>query len=118
MVDMFCCASPSLLMNQIQIADSRHFISIEFKERRLSGQFVGCRNSVIARASNIPGPIFSELGSAELEQADIRARALLGIKIRLDFGHRLHKAKVQIECIRSSLDLFNWRSDRNISERI
>jgi hydroxymethylpyrimidine pyrophosphatase-like HAD family hydrolase len=32
---MFCCGSPSLLMNQIQIADSRHFIRIEFKERRL-----------------------------------------------------------------------------------
>ena len=82
---MFCCTSPSLLMNQIQIADSRHFISIEFKERRLSGQFVSCRNSVIARAGNISGPIFSELGSAELEQADIRTRALLGIKIRIRF---------------------------------
>jgi hypothetical protein len=40
------------------------------------------------------------------------------IVLELDFGHRLHKANVQIECIRSSLDLFNWRSDRNISERI
>ena len=50
---MFCCGSPSLLMNQIQIADSRHFISIEFKERRLSSQFVSCRNSIIARAGNI-----------------------------------------------------------------
>src|SRR6476619_3201142 len=99
MVDMFCCASPSLLMNQIQIADSRHFISIEFKERRLSGQFVSCRNSVIARAGNISGPILSELGSAELEQADIRAGALLWIKIRLDFCHRFHKTKIQTEYI-------------------
>jgi hypothetical protein len=102
MADMFCCALPSLLMNQIQIAKSRLPVSILFKERRLSEQFVSCRNSVIARASNTSGPIFSELGSAELEQADIRARALLGIKIRLDFGHRLHKARVQTECIGSS----------------
>ena len=105
-------------MNQIQIADSRHFVSIEFKERRLCGQFVGCRKSVIARAGNISGPIFSELGSAELEQADIRARALLGIKIRFDFGHRHHKAEVQTEYVGSSFNFFNWRSDRNISQRI
>ena len=77
---MFCCAPPPLLMNQIQVAKSRLPVSIQFKERRLSYQFVGCRNSVIARASNIPGPIFCELGSAELEQADIRARACLGSK--------------------------------------
>ena len=105
-------------MNQIQIADTRRFTGVEFEERGLNGQFVSCRNSVIARAGNIAGPIFSELGSAELEQADIRTRALLGIKIRFDFGHRHHKAEVQTEYIGSSLDLFNWRSDRNISQRI
>ena len=82
---MFCCALPSLLMNQIQIAKGRLPVSIQFEERRLSDQFVGCRNSVITRASNIPRPIFSELVSVELEQADIRARALLGIKIRTLF---------------------------------
>ena len=115
---MFCCASPSLLINQIQITNSRLSVSIQFKELRLSDQFVSSCNRVIARASNISRPIFSELGSAELEQADIRARALLGIKIGLDFGYRLHKAKVQTERLGSSLDLFNWRSDRNISQRI
>src|SRR5262245_21866003 len=113
MVDMFCCTSPSLLMNQIQIANSRLSVSILFKERRFSDQFVSCRDSVIARASDISGPRFFELGSAKLEQADIRARALLGIKIRLDLCHRFHKVKVQTESIGSSLDLFNWRSDRN-----
>ena len=30
---MFCGGSPSLLMNQVQVTESRHFISIEFKER-------------------------------------------------------------------------------------
>ena len=82
---MFCCASPSLLMNQIQIANGRLPVSILFKERPLRDQFVSCRNSVIARASNVSGPIFFELGSAKLEQADIRARASLGIKIRTRF---------------------------------
>jgi hypothetical protein len=107
-----------LLMNQIQIANSRLSVSIQFKEFRLSDQFVSCRNGVIARVSNISGPIFSELGSTELEQADIGARALLRIKIRLDFGYRLHKARVQTERIGSSLDLFNRRSHWNISQRI
>src|SRR5690348_17060991 len=114
---MLCCASPSLLMNQIQIANSRRSVSVLFKEHRLSVQFVGSRNSVIARAGNIPRAIFLELGSAELEQADVRTRSSLGIKIRLDFGHCLHKAGVQTECIGSSPDLFNWRSDRDISQR-
>src|SRR6516162_2922513 len=118
MADMLCCTSPSLLMNQIQIADSRLSVSVQFKERRLSDQFVSCRNSVITRAGNISRAIFSELGSAELEQADIRTRTLLGIKVRLDFGDRLHKARVQTECIGSSLDFFNRRSDRNTSQRI
>jgi hypothetical protein len=71
-------------MNQVQIANSRLSVSIQFKELRLGDQFVSCCNGVIARTSNISGPIFSELGSAELEQADKGARALLGIKIRLE----------------------------------
>ena len=115
---MFRCASPSLLMNQIEIANSRLSVGIQFEELRLSDQFVSCCNGVIARVSNISGPIFSELGSAELEQAGIRPRASLGIKITLDFGYRLHKARVQTKCIGSSLNLFDWRSDRNISQRL
>src|ERR1700733_628719 len=118
MAHMFCCASPSLLMNQIQIANSRLSVRILFKESRLSDQFASCRHGVIPWVGNISGAIFSELGSAELEQADVRPCALPGIEIRLDFRHRLHEAGVQAECVGNSLDFLNRRSDRNISERL
>src|ERR1700739_1340999 len=67
MADMFGRASPSLLMNQIEVADGRLSVSILFKERRLGDQFVSGRYSVIARVGNISGAIFLEFGPAELE---------------------------------------------------
>src|ERR1700694_6332913 len=105
MADMFCCPLPSLLMNQIEVTESRFPVSIQLKERSLCDKFVSCSNSVVPRASNISRSIFSKLISIELEQTDVRARTLLGIKIGLDFGHRFHKAKVQTERIGGSLDL-------------
>src|ERR1700726_393362 len=107
MANVFCGPLPSLLMNQVEVAESRVLVGIQFEERSLSDKFVSCGNSIVARTSNISGSIFSELISIELKQTDVRARALLGIKIGLDFGHRFHKAKVQTESIGGSLNLLH-----------
>ena len=79
---------------------------------------VGCRKSVIAGACDISRAVLPEFRSAKLKQAEVRTGALLWVKIELDFCHSFHKAGIQTDRIRNSLDLLNWRADRNGSQRI
>jgi len=67
MVDVLLCALRSLLMDQIKIAESRLFVGTEFEQFVLSSEFVGSGHSIIASIKNVAGPIFRELGFAELE---------------------------------------------------
>src|SRR6185437_224571 len=77
-----------------------------------------CRNSVIAGAGDVSRAVLPELRSAKLKQADVRTGALFWVKIRLDFCHSFHEASIQTDCISNSLDLLNWRADRNGPQRI
>ena len=51
---------------------------------------------------------------AELEQTDIRAGALPGIEVGLDFGDRFHEVVVEAERGGRSFNLLERRADRNI----
>ena len=53
MADVFCGPLPSLLMNQVQITESRFFAGPEFKEQGLRGKFVSAGNGIVARVGNV-----------------------------------------------------------------
>src|SRR5262249_55019260 len=72
---------------------------------------------IVARITNLPGAEFVELVFAQLEQADIRPGALLGVETGLDLGNRLHESEIQAESVGSALDLLDWRSDLGVLER-
>jgi hypothetical protein len=67
MIDVFLCAPRSLLMDQVQVAESCLFMGIQFEQYSLSSELVGGGNSVVARIENVAGPILRELVFAQLE---------------------------------------------------
>ena len=52
MADVFCGPPPSLLMNQVEIIESRFFAGVELKEQRFRGKFVSTCNSIVAGIGN------------------------------------------------------------------
>src|ERR1700738_2502376 len=67
LVDVFCGSLPSLLVNQIKIAERRFLVSIQFKKHSFSREFVGRRDGIVARISNISRSVSCELLPAELK---------------------------------------------------
>ena len=59
---------------------------------------------------------FVELIFAQLEQADIRPGALLGVEIGLDLGNCFQEIEIQTESVGSAFDLLDRRSDRGVLE--
>ena len=49
MRNVFCRALPSLLMNQIQITESRFFAGPELEEQSLRGEFVSASDGIVTR---------------------------------------------------------------------
>src|ERR1700730_11089594 len=103
MADVFRGALPALLMNQIEIAEGRFLMRIPFEQGRLSDEFVGGCNRIVAGIGNLSGSVFVELIVVELKQANIRSGALLGIEIRLDLGNRFHEAEIEAESVGRAL---------------
>jgi hypothetical protein len=118
MADVFGCALPPLLMNEIEVAIGGVLVGIPLKLRSLVDKFVGRGNGVVARVEDVSGSISGEFVMAELEQADIRAGALPGIKVGLNFGNRLHKVVVEAERGGRSFNLLKRRADRNIFQSV
>ena len=81
MADVFGCALPALLMNEIQVAVGRVLVGIPLELRPLVDKFIGRSNGVVARVENVSGSVSGEFIMAELEQTDIRSGTLFGIKI-------------------------------------
>src|SRR5947209_14050226 len=73
-------------------------------------ELVGKLNRTLA------GSEFVELVFAQLEQANIRPGALLGVETGLDPGNRFHEIEIQTESVGSALDLLDRRSDRGVLE--
>src|ERR1700730_13588191 len=113
MVDVFCRSLNSLLMHQVDIAQSSLLMRIQFKEFCLNGKLVSSSNSIVARISNITRSIFFEFAFTELEQTNIRSGSLLRIKIRFDFRNGFHKNKIQPEGIGYAFNLLNRGPNRN-----
>jgi hypothetical protein len=67
MIDVFLCSPRSLLMDQVQVAESRPFMCTQFEQYGRRGELVGGCNSIIARAKNVSRPIRRKLVFAELE---------------------------------------------------
>ena len=80
MARVFRRSLPSLLMNQVEIVESRFPAYVSFKQRRLAEKFVAGRNRIVAGIGNVSGAIFGELVIAQLEQPDVRSRTRLGIE--------------------------------------
>ena len=118
MGDVFGGSLPSLLVDQVEIAECRFLVGVHFEQCRLGDKFVGGGNGVVAGTGNLSRSVFGELVVIELEQADIRAGALLRIKVGFDLGNRSHKTEIQAERIGRALDLLDRRSDRDIFERV
>ena len=49
LVDVLCGSLPSLLMNQIKVAERPFLVSIQFKKHSFSREFVGRRDGIVAR---------------------------------------------------------------------
>ena len=67
MIDVLLRALRTLLMDQIEVTDSRLFMGIQFEQCSRSGKLIGGGNSVISSIKNISRPIFRELVITELE---------------------------------------------------
>src|SRR4029077_16877472 len=91
-------------MDQVEIAERRLPVCVQFKKRSLGDEFVGCRDGIVAGTGNLSRSIFCELVFANLK-TNIRPGALLWVKIRFDFGNGSHEAKIQPESIRCTLNL-------------
>ena len=64
---MLLRALRTLLMDQIEVADSRLFMGIQFEQCSRSSELVGSSNGVISSIENISRPILRELVITELE---------------------------------------------------
>ena len=109
-------AFPALLMDQVEIVQVRLPARHPLEQDAFGDDLVGCGNGIIAGIENVSGAEFAELVFAQLEQADIRPGALLGVETELDLGDRLHESEVQAERVGRALDLLDRRSDRNVLE--
>jgi len=53
MADVLCGPLPSLLMDQIEITESRFSAGLVLKQQRLRGKFVGAGNRIVAWIGNV-----------------------------------------------------------------
>jgi len=82
-------AFPALLMDQVKIAQGRLLVRHPLEQNAFGNDLVGRRNGIVAGIKNLPGAEFVELVLPQLEQADIRPGALLGVETGLDPGKPL-----------------------------
>ena len=90
MTNVFRGSLPSLLVDQVEIAERRLLVCVQFKKRSLGDKFIGCRDGIVAGAGNLSRSIFCELVLANLKQTNIRPGALLWVKIGFDLGNGSH----------------------------
>jgi len=77
---VFCRASDPLLVNEVEVIQGWLPAVEHFEQDSFSRHLQGSRDSVVPRNKNVAGSVLGEFILAELEQADIRAGARLGIK--------------------------------------
>src|SRR4029078_327070 len=111
LADVLGGAFPALLMDQVKITQGRLLLRHPLEQNAFVNDLVGCRNGIVAGIKNLPGAEFVELVLAQLKQADIRPRALLGVETGLDPGNRFHEIEIQTESVGSTLDLLAQSSD-------
>src|SRR5262249_6614273 len=116
LVDVLGSAFPALLVDQVKIAQGRLLVRHPLEQNAFGNDLVGRRNGIVAGIENLAGAEFVDLLFARLEEADIRAGALLGVETGLDLGNRLHEIEIQTESVGSALDLLDRRSDRDVLE--
>jgi hypothetical protein len=67
MADVLCGPLPSLLMNQVQVTESRFPAGPELEEERLRGKFVSAGEGIVAWIGNVSRTVLFELIITELE---------------------------------------------------
>src|SRR3954454_2765398 len=113
LADVLGGAFPALLMDQVEIAEVRLAVRDPLEQDAFGDDLVGGRNGVVPGIANLPKAEFAELIFAQLEQADIRPCALIGVETGFDFGNRFHEVGIETESVGSALDLVDRRSDRD-----
>src|SRR5258707_13852668 len=103
-------------MDQVETAPSWLVVRTPLAQNAIGKDLGGGSNGIVGRSTNLPGAEFAELIFAQLEQADIRSGALLGVETRLDLGNRFHEIEIKTESVGSALDLLDRRSDRGVLE--
>ena len=86
-------AFPALLMDQVKIVQVRLPVRDPLEQDAFGNDLVGGRNGIVAGTANLPGAEFAELIFAELEQADVRSGALVGVETGLDLATAFMKLK-------------------------
>src|SRR5947207_1213152 len=88
-----------LLVNEVPVVKGRLPVSEHLKQDIFGHHLQGSSDSVVARNKNVTGSVLIEFILAELEQANIRAGALLGVEARLDLCNRLHESEVRSQYV-------------------
>src|SRR5262249_28443223 len=115
---VFCRALNALLVNEVHVIQSWLPVSERLKQDPLSDDLKGGSDSVVPRITNVARSVLLEFVLAELEQANIRTGALLGIEARLDLGDRLHEGEVQSHYLCDPPDLLDRRPGRHRLQRV
>ena len=67
LVDVLCGSLPSLLVDQIKIAERRFLVRIQFKKCSFRRELGGRRDGIVARISDVSTSVCCELMSVELK---------------------------------------------------
>ena len=112
---MFGSAFPTLLMDQVKIAQGRLLVRHPLEQNAFGNDLVGRRNGIVAGIEICPEPnLLNSICSVGTGR--YTTSTLLGVETGFDPGNRFHEIEIQTESVGSALDLLDRRSDRGVLE--
>src|SRR5262249_13795964 len=115
---VLCRAVNPLLVNEVQVTQGRLLVRVRLEQDTFGHELQGGSDSVVARNADVARPVPCEFMLAQLEQADIRTGALLGVEAGLDLRNRLHDREVQSQYACSPPDFFDRRPGRVVLQSV
>src|SRR6185312_1661947 len=112
LAQVFHRAFDALLVNEINIVKGRRPVREHLEHDVFRHELQCGGDGVIPRIEDVAGAVHFEFFLAQLEQADIRPGALLGVEAGLDLCNRLHESEVESQEVGYPLDFIDrcpWR---------
>src|SRR6185437_6870778 len=92
---VLCRTIDPLLMNEVDVAQGRLPVREDLKQDAFGHELQCGSDSIVTRIKNVTVAVLLEFAPAQLEQANIRPGALLGVEAGLDLRHGLHESEVE-----------------------